>query len=611
MEIPPRPSSIFGESLALMKLFASLQNISQNMGEEELGEMGLTYEDIEGWLRDPYLHFKAWATSIAALHRPQLQSSLDFRLQDAVHIKEQVLGLLRTLHDSLIEVQHVLRLEQPNEWWTVGDPPKSRFEVQSDGTLKKIVPESDPSQQQSHETCDLKELLTSSKQSVSSLLKLSVAIRSSPARDDYAKAAARYNIPSSWDIGHVTAKHGHAKYSKPWLLKRLGEAITLRRKYLMYREEHNRKIQTRNEGLAEQATRDGHTVAPTATHTLPSTIATRMANAAQEAMEKVDITVADETARSQTSYEPTMYEGGESTRLTVPKPPEMAFEGVPFEYGKPFMCPYCFTEQNCRDRTVWKRHVFRDLKPYVCTFADCDSDLFSSQHDWFLHEIQKHRREWACQSCQRPPFQSSSALRNHLLSKHTKIAPKEELPDIVAQCEEPINRPTATDCPLCDDWEKSFAKSQYGGLSKLRKHLGRHMEQLALFALPRVEPDDNRSDGEGESDEEEEAEEVQVTDDNVIVPDQDGQLNDEEEDLSSRFSGGSGKRAPISKSEIRRKLEEREEEELKARLRERQREEEELKARLRERQMPRRRFSAEPGNRRHRVLYDDGVYRWE
>jgi hypothetical protein len=63
------------------------------------------------------------------------------------------------------------------------------------------------------------------------------------------------------------------------------------------------------------------------------------------------------------------------------------------------------------------------------------------------------------------------------------------------------------------------------------------MEQLALFALPRVEPDDDRSDGEGESDEEEEAEEVQVTDDDVIVPDQDGQLNDEEEDLSSRFSG--------------------------------------------------------------------------
>lgn len=40
-------------------------------------------------------------------------------------------------------------------------------------------------------------------------------------------------------------------------------------------------------------------------------------------------------------------------------------------------------------------------------------------------------------------------------------------------------------------------------------------------------------------------------------------------------------------------------------------EEEAMKRRLRERQMPRRRFTVGPGHRRHRVLYDDGLYRWE
>ena len=94
-----------------------------------------------------------------------------------------------------------------------------------------------------------------------------------------------------------------------------------------------------------------------------------------------------------------------------------------------------------------------------------------------------------------------------MLAKHPNIAPKKELPDIVAQCEEPINRPTAADCPLCDEWEKAFAKSQYGDLSKLRKHLGGHMEQLALFALPRAEPDEGGSDSDGELDEEDEADE--------------------------------------------------------------------------------------------------------
>jgi hypothetical protein len=48
-----------------------------------------------------------------------------------------------------------------------------------------------------------------------------------------------------------------------------------------------------------------------------------------------------------------------------------------------------------------------------------------------------------------------------------------------------------------------------------------------------------------------------------------------------------------------------------ARQRLEEEEEEALRQRLRERQLPRRRFSVGPGHRRHRVLYDDGVYRWE
>lgn len=69
-----------------------------------------------------------------------------------------------------------------------------------------------------------------------------------------------------------------------------------------------------------------------------------------------------------------------------------------------------------------------------------------------------------------------------------------------------------------------------------------------------------------------------------------------------------GERALIEEKEIRRRLEEMDRE-----MRERmvENEEEALRMRLKERQMPRRRFSVGPGNRRHRVLYDDGVYRWE
>jgi len=69
-----------------------------------------------------------------------------------------------------------------------------------------------------------------------------------------------------------------------------------------------------------------------------------------------------------------------------------------------------------------------------------------------------------------------------------------------------------------------------------------------------------------------------------------------------------GERALIAEADIRRRLEERDRA-IRARMVEQ--EEEALKQRLRERQMPKRRFSVGPGNRRHRVLYDDGLYRWE
>ena len=40
-------------------------------------------------------------------------------------------------------------------------------------------------------------------------------------------------------------------------------------------------------------------------------------------------------------------------------------------------------------------------------------------------------------------------------------------------------------------------------------------------------------------------------------------------------------------------------------------EDEAMKRRLRERQLPKRRFSVGPAQRRHRIAYDDGMYRWE
>ncbi|KAE9364842.1 hypothetical protein N431DRAFT_564050 [Stipitochalara longipes BDJ] len=87
---------------------------------------------------------------------------------------------------------------------------------------------------------------------------------------------------------------------------------------------------------------------------------------------------------------------------------------------------------------------------------------------------------------------------------------------------------------------------------------------------------------------------------------------DQSQDLKRMMAGLSLSEEDSRNEEVdirRRRMEELERRARMDRLEEE--EEEALKRRLRERQMPKRRSSVGPGNRRHRVLYDDGIYRWE
>ncbi|KIW33240.1 uncharacterized protein PV07_00106 [Cladophialophora immunda] len=132
---------------------------------------------------------------------------------------------------------------------------------------------------------------------------------------------------------------------------------------------------------------------------------------------------------SQTSYASSLWESED--RITFPRPPKESANGKPFE------CPYCFFILKISNRKSWIEHVFKDLMPYVCVFEDCStpSRLYESRREWF----------------------------QHLKSRHLPVcAPSDE-----------------RDCPLkCGATLPPMS---------LESHLGRHMVELALFALPRAE----------------------------------------------------------------------------------------------------------------------------
>lgn len=113
-----------------------------------------------------------------------------------------------------------------------------------------------------------------------------------------------------------------------------------------------------------------------------------------------------------------------------------------------------------------------------------------------------------CPTCNKP-FATKSSFRTHSQTHDPALAGS-ELEALALQCEEPINRFTASACTLCDEWEAQVTDPKqdgrramlndgkdvkpYGTSGQFRRHLGRHMEQLALFALPREEGDLNEVD---------------------------------------------------------------------------------------------------------------------
>ncbi|KAB8300154.1 hypothetical protein EYC80_000381 [Monilinia laxa] len=464
---------IYDRSVDCKKRFEhSIQRLKE-LNHSEAQSHGYDHDSSLFAIQDIFAHFKAWGNSIAAFQEVVVQTSLEFRLKEASEIKRRVLKILGNLQVSLHEATLIITGEEPNEWWPIdefGDSEDKELDVDSE------------------QTSELQELFKAMKDANANLMKLSMVIRSSPNRDDYLKAATRYKFDPSYDIGHVREKHGSAEGITDWLIARLGKAITRRRQFLKYREDHHGKL-TRDWDEAAAFEKEDKTIALTkATSFIENPTAVR-----------TDGPELHGSFGSQTSYEATIV-GVSAGRLNVPSHPKMAFEDVPFEFGSPFRCPYCFTERVVKNRSAWKKHVFSDLRPYVCTFKECDMRMFRSRNEWFAHELQNHRREWVCEQCHNAPFPSSSSYKDHLRSMHHVEVDESQLKALVLQSEEPIDKVSATACRLCDEWKTNIEDTKYDfKRGFLNKGQPSQPYGTPLFALPMDEDimeDDSLSDEE-------------------------------------------------------------------------------------------------------------------
>jgi hypothetical protein len=173
----------------------------------------------------------------------------------------------------------------------------------------------------------------------------------------------------------------------------------------------------------------------------------------------------------------------------------------------PFVVPVL---QDTDDCVCHRKHVFEDLRPYVCTFKDCTqgAHLYKGRHEWFAHEREMHRREWFCSKCKKS-FASKEKFRDHLTKKHKNLisdSKNYKLDVMIDRGARAIEEKQK--CSLC---QEKYAPKQ------LRSHLGRHLEQIALFILPQSseENEDSGSDP-GSDDDCDDSEEESVADLNRV-----------------------------------------------------------------------------------------------
>ncbi|KAF8253413.1 TPR-like protein [Wilcoxina mikolae CBS 423.85] len=404
--------------------------------------------------------YRVWAENAGA-HRIG-SVSLDHRLREASDMKQMVIELLGDLNQAINEAIAIVSGEtsiHDTESYSSDSSDSSSESESTPGVSKPIN--------------DLERCVLDLNHIITCLYKFSIAIRN-PAPSDKLRKCSKIDVShfEYFDQQHVREKFPEAP---EFLIERLSRANTRRRQLLKYHEKHHGKIAARydlpspNASVAEGIGLTPEAVTGAEDEQGEVTARSKFAEG-NEAFDTSFATIAASTTITDTTVS-TAY------ILRVPRPPN---QDSAYNH-EPFQCPYCYSMITVAGETSWMRHVFRDIRPYVCTFKDCpkQNHLFDSRNEWFEHEQELHRKEWYCNSCGKI-FASCTDFGEHLRQVHPRLQ------TAVDRCEQTIQ--SEQPCPLC-------STSYLPG--RLQRHLARHMQQIALFVLRSCKDEIGDSDSNG------------------------------------------------------------------------------------------------------------------
>ncbi|KAL9631411.1 MAG: hypothetical protein Q9164_005911 [Protoblastenia rupestris] len=173
-------------------------------------------------------------------------------------------------------------------------------------------------------------------------------------------------------------------------------------------------------------------------------------------------------------------------------------------------CPYCHDFVKVSNRVDWKMHVFSDLRPYICTYDNCSEYLtrFDKRNMWAQHEFSMHRFEsgWHCPECD-AKFTDLPHLQQHRSVAHKTNVSDEGIQNKAKNAYRRSALPIEhEECYLCKDYSSTSKRDFIA-------HVGQHLEDIALLAIPGLQVDDeveNSEDGAQDSSSNTESSEYQT-----------------------------------------------------------------------------------------------------
>ncbi|KAI0528220.1 hypothetical protein F5B22DRAFT_27067 [Xylaria bambusicola] len=481
---------------------------SQSISAESIAEQSITVE--QGFLalrsqlpskhhsmqpstvQDSHDRFRLWAVNVGAGPSFSRRSLLHRLSSVAPELLGDVCDLLRDIAEA---IENLLDITSGNQEDTASTAPPVVPELTLTDSLDQTdVLESDSTDDQATTQLDI------ANECISSLFRLTALVRKPTAGQDRFPKPPSHEDPFSdhFDIIHVQERYPKLRRLETrWLCERFGRANTKRRQFFRHARERRDRLHNPTPEVPRTPAPDP--MGGTTSESLQPVLKDSIEKSMQTTTKAIPVILHQIKGALDAPHRYANSRRTDNGRLLVPN-----LMDIKKNRDSEFECPFCWVVCNFDTQRAWKHHVFADLKPYVCCLGEgeCDDLLFHNRSSWFDHELYCHRRQWVCILCEAGPFETPGIFEHHIKSTHGDLPlDTDGLEAVKDASKRGVDEISAAECPFCDEWHDTLKhnpiRKSYDdpsiqldnpvlvNLNTFRRHVAHHMEQLALFALPR------------------------------------------------------------------------------------------------------------------------------